>query len=59
MTFLIYSFITMFTGEPLNKVWTLNNGQDCPANMWQIWFLFRFMVTDCKACLPWMSIISS
>lgn len=27
--------------------------------MWQIWFLFRFMLNDCKRCLPWMSLIAS
>lgn len=59
MTFLLYSFIVTFTGEPLNKVWNLNNGQDCPSYMWQIWFLFRNMQLDCKACLPWMSLIAA
>lgn len=24
-----------------------------------MWFLFRNMQTDCKACLPWMSLIAS
>lgn len=59
MTFFIYSFLTNFTDEPLNKVWNLNNGQDCPGVMWQYWFLFRNMVMDCKRCLPWMSIFST
>lgn len=59
MTFLIYSFVVTFTSEPLNKVWNLNNGADCPGYMWQIWFLFRNMQLDCKTCLPWMSLIAS
>lgn len=59
MTFLIYSFAVSFTGEPLNKVWSLNNGVDCPSTMWQFWFLFRNMQVNCKACLPWMSLIAA
>lgn len=59
MTMLIYSFLTMFISQPLNKIWDLSNGQDCPSTMWQIWFLFRFMISDCKRCLPWMSLIAS
>lgn len=27
--------------------------------MWQMWFLFRNLLWDCKACLPWMSLIAS
>lgn len=59
MTLLIYAYIITFTSEPLNKVWNLNNGEDCPKYMWQIWFLFRNMQLDCKKCLPWMSIFSA
>jgi hypothetical protein len=59
MSLLVYSYIKMFTAEPLNKLWDLNNGQDCPGYMWQIWFLFRYMQIDCRACLPWLSLIVS
>lgn len=59
MTLLVYAFIEAFTSDPLHKIWNLNNGIDCPGYMWQIWFLFRNMQVDCRACLPWMSLLSA
>lgn len=59
MSFFIYSALTILTNEPLSKVWSLNNGQDCPSYMWQMWFLFRNLQLDCRVCLPWLSLLSS
>ncbi len=59
MTLLIYSFVIVFTSEPLNTVWKINVGGDCPGYIYQLWFLFRNMITDTKACLPWMSLIAA
>ena len=58
LSLFIYSFMA-FTQNPLSRVWELNYGQDCPNYMWQIWFLFRNLQLDCKACLPWLSLLSS
>ena len=48
-----------FTQNPLSKVWELNYAQDCGNYMWEMWFLFRNLQLDCKACLPWLSLLSS
>lgn len=54
----IYSFLSL-TQEPLSKIWQLNYGQDCPGSMWQMWFFFRNLQLDCKACLPWLFLLPS
>ena len=59
MSLLIYAFLTLLTNEPLSKIWSLNNGKDCPKYMWQMWFLFRNLQLDCRACLPWLSLIEA
>ena len=59
MSLLIYTFVILFTGEPLNTIWKINVGGDCPDYIYQLWFLFRNMITDTKACLPWMSLIAA
>ena len=43
----------------MNRESSNRSGQDCPAKMWQMWFLFRNFLGDCQACLPWMSVIAS
>lgn len=59
MSMLIYSSLSFFVSDPLSRIWNINNGQDCPNYMWQMWFLFRNLQLDCRVCLPWLSLISS
>lgn len=59
MTLFVYTYLNVLTSQPLNKIWNMNNGQDCPSTIWQIWFLFKNMTLDCKKCLPWMSIFTN
>lgn len=59
MSLLTYAYIITLTDEPLDKIWKLNTGEDCPGYMWQVWFLFRYMVTDGKRCAPWLSVFAS
>ncbi len=45
------------TDEPLNQLWKNNYGADCPTVMYQMWFLFRNFIMDCKVCLQWFWIV--
>lgn len=45
--------------EPLSKMWSISNGVDCPAVMWQMWFLARNLILDCKVCLPWLWLLQA
>lgn len=59
MSLFVYAWMESFVDQPLHRLWNINYGRDCPAYMWQIWFLFRNMQTDCKRCLPWLSVFSA
>jgi hypothetical protein len=59
ITLLIYTSLETFVKQPLSKLWDINNGKDCPTSLWKIWFLYNNMLTNCKICLPWLSIFSS
>lgn len=45
--------------EPLNQIWKNNYGADCPSVMYQMWFLFRSFMMDCKVCMQWFWIIET
>lgn len=45
------------TDEPLNQIWKNKYGADCPAVMYQIWFLFRNLQLDCKVCMQWFWVL--
>ena len=51
-----YVFLSM-TDEPLNQLWKNKFGADCPAVMYQIWFVFRSLILDCKVCMQWFWIM--
>ena len=56
ITTIIYGIMS-YTDQPLSKYWQTNFGQDCPAYIWQDWFLFRHFQLDGKVCLPWLWIL--
>lgn len=59
ISLLVYSFCTKLINKPLSLLWFQNNGQDCSNYIWQIWFVFRNLLLDCKICLPWFTLLQT
>jgi len=49
--------VLSWTDEPLNQLWINKYGADCPTIIYQMWFVFRSLILDCKVCLQWFWIL--
>uniref|UniRef100_A0A1J3JS08 Uncharacterized protein n=1 Tax=Noccaea caerulescens TaxID=107243 RepID=A0A1J3JS08_NOCCA len=53
-----YFFIGL-ADEPLNELWKAGATADCSSIIYQVWFIFRSLQFDGKACLPWLWIMEA
>jgi hypothetical protein len=52
-------FFMSLTDEPLNALWKASTTADCPSVIYQVWFVFRSLQFDSKACMPWFWIMEA